>query len=117
MTKLHLIARFKIKTGQIETFKKLVDQCIAIVNEKETGKGNLLYEWYLNEQLSECVVVETYVDSGALLTHMGNVGTSLGGIMQISDFSGELFGSPSTQLKEAISGLPITVFPYLAGAR
>ncbi|MBK8505794.1 MAG: hypothetical protein IPL46_28515 [Saprospiraceae bacterium] len=112
MTKLHLIARFKIHTGQIEAFKKLSDQCTAIVNEKEKGKGNLLYEWFLNEQISEGVAVETYADSGALLTHMGNVGAALGEIMQISDFSGELFGNPSTQLQEAASGLPITVFLF-----
>jgi quinol monooxygenase YgiN len=115
MTKLHLTARFKIHAGQLEAVKKLSDECIAIVNEKEKGKGNLCYDWFLNEQLSECVVVETYADSGAFLTHMGNVGPQLGAIMQISDFSGELFGNPSAQLNEAISSLPITVYSFLGG--
>jgi quinol monooxygenase YgiN len=116
MTKIQITARFKIKDGQLTKFTQLAHQCIAIVNEKEKGKGgNLQYDWFLNEESGECLVRETYTDSDALLIHMGNVGEPLGALMQISDLSIEFCGKPSPELVAATEGLKVDVYSYLGG--
>ena len=106
MRSIQLTARFKIHPGKLERFQELSKECIDIVNEKEKGLGNLQYDWFITADGSECVVRETYQDSNALLTHMQNVGPQLGSLMEISDFSAELYGDPSTELREASQGRP-----------
>ena len=103
MNKIHLIAKFEIHPGKKEVFKALIPQCIEKVKANEPGAEK--YEWYLNPEETVCMVLETYSDSNAVLAHMGNVGGLLGELTGISDFSGELFGNPSDELKAAIAPL------------
>jgi len=115
MNNIQLTARFKIHAGQLDRFKELSKACIQIVTEKEKGRGNLQYDWFITADGSECVVRENYQDSGAFLTHMQNVGPQLGSLMEISDFSGELCGNPSPALQEAIQGLNVVTYGYMGG--
>ncbi len=115
MDNIHLTARFKIHNGQLARFKELARSCISIVTDKEKGNGNLQYDWFITADGAECIVREIYQDSNALLAHMQNVGAQLGSIMKISDFSGELCGNPSLELKEAMAGLDVTTYQYFAG--
>ncbi|MDK2754129.1 MAG: hypothetical protein KYX61_09730 [Gammaproteobacteria bacterium] len=39
------------------------------VNEPNT----VVYEWYINEDGSECHLLETFKDSDAFMVHLGNV--------------------------------------------
>lgn len=63
----------------------------------------------------ECVVLEIYADSNAVLSHAGNVGEHLQQLVELADFSIELYGNPSEELLEAIQGMDITVYPLAAG--
>jgi quinol monooxygenase YgiN len=116
MTKLQITARFKIKDGQLSKFKELAHQCIAIVNEKEKGKGgNLHYDWFINEGTGECLVREHYTDSDAFLVHLGNINPQLGALLEISELSAEVCGTPSPELVAATQGLKVDVYSYLGG--
>ena len=75
MEQIKATALFKIKDGKLEEFKQLIPVFISTV--KEQDPGTLTYDWYLNEDSMECVVLETYTDSPAVLAHAGNVGEHL----------------------------------------
>jgi quinol monooxygenase YgiN len=59
--------------------------------------GTLRYEIYFNDDQSECIVVERYRDSEALIKH------------------GAHLGEPSAELRALLAGSPVQLFtPYLS---
>jgi quinol monooxygenase YgiN len=61
------IARFKFNEGKREEYKRLSAQAIEIVRTKDSG--TLQYDTYFNDDQSECIVIERYRDSEALIEH------------------------------------------------
>ena len=84
MSELQGIARFKFDDGKLEEFKRLSAQCMQIVRTKDTG--TLQYEIYVNDDQSECIVLERYKNSRGAHTarrerrgsHGGDPGHELG---------------------------------------
>ena len=113
MNDIQVSARLKIKPGKMEDFKKLANSCVEVVKQKD--KGTLQYDWFYNDQKSECIVKERYVDSEAGLDHMANVGELLGGLVELSTISLEIYGSPSDDIKNALDGWDVTYFDFWVG--
>ena len=65
MSELLGIARFKFNEGKLEEFKRLSAQAREIVRTKDTG--TLQYDIYFNDDESECMVIERFRDSDALI--------------------------------------------------
>ena len=66
------IARIKFHEGKLEEFKRLAARCMEIARTKDTG--TLQYEIYFNDDQSECIVLERYKDSAALIEHGAHLG-------------------------------------------
>ena len=113
MSSLLIAAHFKIHAGKLNEFKALGAQAMAIVKEKE--KDALQYDWYFNEDSTECVVMERYRDSNAVFAHLGNVGEILGKVLQISDFTPEVYGDPSPELKQVITDMKAKLYSFYQG--
>lgn len=108
MSKLQISARFKIHPGKVDAFKATAKACLACVREKE--KDALQYDWFFNQDETECVVRETYADSDALLAHIGGLGELMGDLLASADLFVELYGKPSEALVQATEGMAIEVF-------
>ena len=108
MSELQGIARFKFDEGKLEEFKRLSAQCMEIVRTKDTG--TLQYEIYFNDEKSECIVLERYKDSEALIQHAANLGDLMEAILATSTVSGELLGEPSADLQAQLADGPVRVF-------
>ena len=108
MSELHGIARFKFHEGKLEEFKRLAAQCMEIVRTKDTG--TLLYEIYFNDDQSECMVVERYRDSEALIEHAAHIGDLTDAIVATGSVSGELLGEPSAELRANLADGPVRLF-------
>lgn len=113
MEQITATALFKIKEGKLEQFKKFIPVLISAVKEKDPG--TLTYDWYLNEDKMECKVLETYSDSQAVLAHSGNVSELLQKVLEVADLSLELYGNPSEELKNAIEGMAVKIYPFYSG--
>ena len=111
MENLQVRATFQIHEGKLEIFRGLASKCIESVKEKDVG--TLQYDWFLSKDQSQCIVRETYVDSGALLSHVTNLGDLFGQLLEVSDFSVQLFGHPSTELLHAIATFDPQVYTPL----
>jgi quinol monooxygenase YgiN len=113
VSELQGIARFKFHEGKLEEFKRLSAQCMEIVRTHDTG--TLQYEIYLNEDQSECIVLERYRDSDALIEHTTNLGDIAEAILATGSVSGELLGEPSAELRANLAGSPVRLFtPFLS---
>jgi quinol monooxygenase YgiN len=113
VTELQGIARFKFHEGKLEEFKRLSAQAMEIVRTKDTG--TLQYDTYFNEDQSECVVLERFRDSEALIEHAANIGDLSEAILAIvTVVHGELLGDPSAELRAKLAGMevPVLFTPY-----
>ena len=108
MSELQGIARFKFHEGTLEEFKRLSAQCMEIVRAKDTG--TLQYEIYFNDDQSECMVLERYRDSEALLAHTAHIGDLMAAIVATGSVSGELLGAPSAELRANLADGPVRLF-------
>src|SRR6266516_1252937 len=108
VSELQGIARFKFDEGKLEEFKRLSAPCMEIVRTKDTG--TLQYEIYFNDDQSECIVLERYKDSEALIQHAANVGDLMEAILATGSVSGELLGEPSADLQAQLAGGPVRLF-------
>jgi quinol monooxygenase YgiN len=109
------IARFKFHDGKLEEFKRLSAQAMEIVRTREPG--TLQYDVYLNDDESECVVIERYRDSAALIEHAANLGDLSDAILAIvTVVHGEILGEPSAELRARLAGgeVPVVFTPYLS---
>jgi quinol monooxygenase YgiN len=105
------IARFKFHEGRVEEFKRLSAQAMEIVRTKDTG--TLQYDIYFNDDQSECIVLERYRDSEALIEHAAHLGDLSGAILATGSVSGELLGEPSAELRASLADSVVRLFaPY-----
>ena len=113
MSELQGIARFKFHEGKVEEFKRLSAQAMEIVRTKDTG--TLHYGIYFNHDQSECIVLERYRDSEALIEHGAHLGNLAEAILATGSVSGELLGEPSPELRAQMAGSVVRLFtPYLS---
>jgi len=113
VSELQGIARFKFHEGKLEEFKRLSAQCMEIVRTKDTG--TLQYGIYFNDDQSECIVLEPYTDSEALIQHAANLGGLMVAILATGSVSGELLGEPSAELRANLADSPVRLFmPFLS---
>ena len=111
MDAIQLIARGTVHKGKFEDFKALAAECSRKVREKEPG--TLQYDWFLNGAQTECVVLEAYRDSTAVLEHIANLGPTLAAIFSVCDWDFELFGSPTPELVKATASLDLKIYSPL----
>ena len=111
MSELQGIARFKFHEGKLEEFTRLSAQCMEIVRTKDTG--TLQYDIYRNEDQSECIVLERYKDSEALIEHAAHLGDLTQAILATGYVSGALLGEPSAELRAKMADSEVRLFtPY-----
>lgn len=110
MSSLQISARFAIHPGKLDAFKATAKACLACVREKE--KDAIQYDWFFNQDETECVVRETYASSDALLAHIGSLGDLMGDLLASADIFVELYGTPSEALVQATEGMAIQVFDH-----
>ena len=97
------IARFRFHEGKVEEFKRLSAQAMEIVKTKDPG--TLGYDTYFNEDETECVIVERYRDSDALIAHAANLADLFEPILSIVDVvHGEVLGDASPVLRANLAG-------------
>lgn len=100
MGHLEVIARLKIKPGQLEGFKAQAAELVRITREKDTK--TLRYDWFIDEDGSECEVHEAYESSEGLVEH--NVHVMEAREILFRDFAFDhrmsAYGELSQQLKD-----------------
>jgi quinol monooxygenase YgiN len=71
MANLELHAHLKIRPGQLEGFKAQAAEIMRLTREKDTQ--TIRYDWFLNEDETECEVHEAYLSEQGLIEHNAHV--------------------------------------------
>ena len=106
------IARFRFHEGKVEEYKRLSAQAMEIVRTKDSG--TFQYDIYINDDESECMVIERYRDSAALIEHFENLSDLVETILAtVSVVHGEILGEVSADLRANLADGPVQLFtPY-----
>ncbi len=113
MSAIDVVARLAIHAGKFEAFRAAAAACLDGVRAHEPGA--LRYEWFVDADRSECVVLERYRDSQAVLDHVANLGPRLDALLATCDARLELYGPVSAELRAATAGLQPAIFERLQG--
>lgn len=113
MEQLQIAARWTIHQGQVEKFKNLAAECVSIVIKKTPDI--LQFDLFVNDQLMECIFLEKYPDSNALLMHLQDIGDLFGKLLAVADLKAEIFGNPSPELLNVIASLNTTIYYFSQG--
>ena len=106
--------QLSIKEGQVEAFKTFVTTMIEVTNVNEPN--TLVYEWFINEDGTECHLLETFKDSDAFMTHLGNVGHMFDTLFQFATMTrAKIYGSPSNELQASLDPLGVEYFGHFNG--
>lgn len=107
------IARFRFHEGKRDEYLRLAEQADALVAANEPG--TLQYDLFINDDQTECMIVERYRDSEAAMEHAANVGHLFADVFAtVSLVHGELLGDLSDELRAKLAGseAPVVFAPY-----
>ncbi len=110
MSELKVFARMKIHDGKLEEFRELARQCMRSVRENDCG--TLQYDWYFTPGSRECLVVERYADSDAVIDHMSNLGETMAMFFSVCDVSIQVIGDPSEELMTYSEDVDVEVLEH-----
>lgn len=113
MDHIHIIATFAIPPEHLARFQELVN--IMVERVRETEPGALRYAWHYNEDRSQCVALETYANSQAVMDHVTNVGKELGEMVSLTPPSIQMLGPISPELAAVAGSFGAKVFAQLDG--
>lgn len=93
-----------IKSGKLNDFKTLMGE---MVNSTKTSEPSTLnYEWYISNDNKTCHIYERYLDSNAVMIHLGTFGQKFAerflAVVEPTRFI--VYGNPSKDVTEALSG-------------
>jgi quinol monooxygenase YgiN len=101
-----IFARMGVKAENVEDLTALAAKACRVAAGEP---GTLTYDWHYSEEHRSLVVLETYADSSAHLSHMqaDGHGELMGNLMALID-SLEFFvlGEPTAEHAEALASVP-----------
>ena len=113
MDEIKGIARVKFHPGKVEDWKRLTEEAMEIVRNKDSG--TLQYEIFFNKDESEAIVFERYRDADAAIEHFSNISHLMAPLLATASVTGEVLGTPNAKMKEELGkGGPILFTPWIA---
>ena len=100
MGHLELHAHLKVRPGQLEGFKAQAAEILRLTRELDTQ--TIRYDWFLNEDGTECEVHEAYVSGEGLIEHNTHVVEARALLFEKYAYDHRMtaFGEVSQQLRE-----------------
>ena len=102
---IHWILEMAIKDGELENFQTLKAEMIEATQSNEPD--TLMYEWYVSDDEKQCHIYERYVDSAAVMVHLGNFGAKFADrfLAALTPQKLTVYGDASDEVRGALAGL------------
>lgn len=107
------VLEMNVKPGQLDSWTTLMSEMVAATEANEPG--TLAYQWFIDG--SACHLYERYVDSDAVMVHLGSFGEQFAERFMSAADPGLLFvyGNPSAAVRDALAGMQPRYFGDLGG--
>ena len=109
------MAEFSIKPGEVDNFKALVKEMVEATQANEPDM--MTYEFFISEDDTSCQIIERYVDSDAVMAHLGHFGSKFGErFMALAEPKwSKVCGNPSGELREVMNDFGAMIFTPVGG--
>lgn len=99
-----------------DAFKTLVAEMVEATKAED---GCETYEFYVNDEAQTVIILESYTDSDAALTHVGNFGANFAERFMgcVEMIAVHVLGDPSPALTEALDAFGARYYSPIAGFR
>jgi len=89
----------------LENWKALMAEMVEATHANEPGA--LAYEWFIDADGSTCHLYERYLDSDAVMVHLGTFGSRFAGRFMALASPSQMFvyGDPDDRVREAVAGM------------
>lgn len=116
---LELHAHLKIRPGQLDGFKAQAAELIRLTREQDTQ--TLRYDWFIDEDGTECEVHEAYLSEEGLIEHNSHIMEARARLFETYAFDHRMtvFADISPHLREmfGVHAEGVRVFPFVEGLR
>jgi quinol monooxygenase YgiN len=112
---VHINVSLTIHEGKLNEFQAIAREMVKATQQEP---GTRRYEWYLSSDGTSCQLIETYLDSDALLAHFNGWAVKEGvpKMLKTADVNGfEVYGNPGPQAREILSDFGAEIFLYWHG--
>jgi quinol monooxygenase YgiN len=117
MGHLEVHAHLRIRPGQLEGFKAQAAEIIRLTRDRDTQ--TIRYDWFINEDGTECEVHEAYLSGHGLVEHNAHVMDARAILFEKYAFDHRMtaFGEVSQELRELADKHAggIAVYSFLQG--
>jgi quinol monooxygenase YgiN len=117
MANLEVHAHLRIRPGQLEGFKVQAAEIMRLTREKDTQ--TIRYDWFINEDGTECEVHEAYLSGQGLVEHNTHVMDARAILFDkyAYDHRMTVFGEVSQELRELFNkhARGVAVFLFIQG--
>jgi quinol monooxygenase YgiN len=109
------ILELQVQDGRENDVRPLIADMVSATQANEPG--TLAYEWSTSADGKLCHLYERYVDSAAVMTHLGTFGERFADrfLTVFKPVRFVIYGSPSVAVKEAIAGFGPVYMQSAAG--
>jgi len=112
--RVFILTEFTITAGQVDEFKKIAQELLDVVKEKELE--TFRYQWYFNKDQTKSYLLEEYPNAAAVRVHAIHVGMILPKALKISKISSSIvLGKLNVVAQEALRVLGTQHFEYWNG--
>lgn len=107
MSILEVSARLTVRPGQLEGFERQVARIIRQAQDKRSPI--LRYDWYLNEDQTQCEVREVHADSARMMAHRATIAEATQVLFAqfAADHQARVYGNPSPELVARVRASPM----------
>jgi len=105
MSRFQAMVRLKIHRGKLDEFKRIAEESVRLSREKDNG--TVRYDIFLNDDETEAVVYEEFVNADDRLEHLTNLGENVGAMLAIVDMSAEVWAHADLELRASVEGFDV----------
>ena len=102
-----------IHGGKLDEFTALAAEATALVEQNEPDM--LGYHWYVNADGTNATLIEQYPSAEHILVHLGNVGETLGKLLEVADIAIDVYGAIDDAARAALDPLGAVYHDHLLG--
>ena len=110
---VYWVFELAINPGRFEDLETLITAMIEATQKNEAGTLN--YEWAISDDRQVCHVYERFQDSAAAMAHLESFGANFAARFMelLKPTRLVVYGTPSVQMKDALTGLnPVYMAPF-----
>jgi quinol monooxygenase YgiN len=101
---VYWMLELEVQAGREDDFRALMAEMVSATQANEPGTVN--YEWSTSADGSRCHIYERYVDSAAVMTHLGTFGERYAArfLEVLKPLRFVVYGSPDAAVRSALAG-------------